>query len=453
MQTLLNQQVWIALHLLYANSSQALDVYQGFVAHYKKEIESNKKITVFKKLAQLHRKIDTVQTAGPFNIFEEHKSNYWLDIYNKNPKNHQIVLVGILIFGLKIDEIEQALKISKQKIRFFLNQIFKKIVVVQPTNRNNLSKHLTFRKINDHKVSDFFIRENLVEYSLNILGPREVKLIEDGFNYHSEYKGLSDRYKKITEDIRKTINYQMSAEDIRVTYMASHTNNLNEDYLQRFQGKKLLRNKVFIAGSTLAIICFSIIFLRPKWIKNVVENNAGQQILLQEVKSQMTASENNLDEINEKINLNELAVSVSESKIDSKSEILASKNQKLNPEPLDRSKTDTIKSNLNVSMTENKKVQKGGLYRGTIVVTDLDQVSDLFTDKIVNLGGKKAGEVQLGWRKNNQTSYYHFLISNSNLADIKSFLEKFGELNFKFEDHPRQVPDGVVRIIVEIKKQ
>ena len=163
MQVSLNQQLWIAIHLLYANSSQALDIYQEFVARYRKEIETNKKNSVFKKLATLHKKIETVQTAGPFNIFEEHKSTYWLDIYNRSTKNHLIVLIGVLIFDLKIDEIEQTLRISKQKIRFFLNQVFKNTTTLQPIITQDLNKSFRYRKINDQKVSDFFVRENVVE--------------------------------------------------------------------------------------------------------------------------------------------------------------------------------------------------------------------------------------------------------------------------------------------------
>ena len=452
MQVSLNQQLWIAIHLLYANSSQALDIYQEFVARYRKEIETNKKNSVFKKLATLHKKIETVQTAGPFNIFEEHKSTYWLDIYNRSTKNHLIVLIGVLIFDLKIDEIEQTLRISKQKIRFFLNQVFKNTTTLQPIITQDLNKSFRYRKINDQKVSDFFVRENVVEYTLNLLDPKQTKMIEEGFKNYPDYKSISNLYKKIVEDIQKTMNYQMSAEDIRVNYMATHTKNINESYIQRFQGKKKLKNKTLVGGSTLAIICFAVIFLRPKWIKNIVENNTGQQILLQEVKPQLTSIENNLDESRNKVSLNELEVNNTASSHLTTNKINDSKTTVETEMPVNP-KLESKKDTNIVATKENKAVKKGGLYRGTVEVTDLDQVSEHFTDKIVNLGGKKAGEVQLGWRKNDQTSYYHFLISTTNVEDIKAFLGKFGQLNFKFEDHPRQVPDGMVRIIVELKKQ
>lgn len=458
MQISLNQQIWVSVHLLYANSSQALDVYQSFVARYKKEIDGHKKNSIFKKLAAEYKKIEAVQTAGPFNVFEEHKSSYWLDIYNQNLKNPLIILVGVLIFDLKLDEIEQTLKISKQKIRFVLNQVFKQLVKTQPAPHLNTNKNLVYKKMNDKKVSDFFIRENVVEYSLGLLTAREERLIDDGFKYYPEYKALSTLYKSIADNIRKTTNYHMGSEDIRVTYLASHTDKINENYIKRFHGEKIFKNKFLVGGSTLGIILFVIIFMRPRWIKDVVENNSGQQILLQEVKPQLASTENNLDESENKVNLSELEVNDNRSKTDNQSkELTTAKSVAVKAkEPISPPIKSTAASGQEAAPVASHKpevAQKGGLYRGTIEVTDLDQVSEHFTDKIISLGGKKAGQVQLGWRKNKNTSYYHFLIANSNIDDIKGFLEKFGELSFAYEDHPRQVPEGMVRIILEIKKQ
>lgn len=457
MNSFLNQQLWVALHLLYSNSSQALDIYQSFIARFKNEVQSNKRILVFRKLAHINRRIDPIQTAGPFSIFEEHKSQYWEDLYQKNQKFDLVILLGVVIFDFKIDELEQSLKISKQKVRFLLNRIFKSTRPTLPI-ATIASKNFSFRKFEDHSVTDFHVRENLVEYALNLLSIKEKQLIESGFEKYPHYLAQVNLYKKIIDDIKQTLNYDMSVEDQRITYLAAHTKTINESYIQRVRGVKLKNNKSLVGVSATAVIIFAVVFLRPQWVKNVFEPDSAKQVFLQEVQPQQIAFENNLEETENKVNLSEMSVGESSIKT------------------LTNNMTNTTKSSVvenskpSISTTQTASAQKaetpfahdmaaksvnkhGGLYRGSIEVTDLDQVTQHLVEKVVSIGGKKAGDVSLGWKKNLTTSYFHFMIATANLEDLKAYLNKFGFLSIHFEDHPRQVPEGTSRLIIEIKQR
>lgn len=100
---------------------------------------------------------------------------------------------------------------------------------------------------------------------------------------------------------------------------------------------------------------------------------------------------------------------------------------------------------------EEKKA--GGLYRGVLTVTDINEVSFKITQRLVEMGGKKAGEVELGWKKSNTLVYYHFTLPENNIETMKEFLEKFGQLQLQYENHPRLMPVGVKRLIIEVKER
>lgn len=94
----------------------------------------------------------------------------------------------------------------------------------------------------------------------------------------------------------------------------------------------------------------------------------------------------------------------------------------------------------------------GFLYRGQIKVTNLDAITTKFIDKISEMGGRKAGDVPLGWRKG-AGSYFHFTIPETKLASIKEFLGEYGSFTLSKEKHERVMPDGIARIIIQMEEK
>jgi hypothetical protein len=102
-----------------------------------------------------------------------------------------------------------------------------------------------------------------------------------------------------------------------------------------------------------------------------------------------------------------------------------------------------------VSSTSSK--QKGSLYRGVISVVNLDATSDKFVEKITELGGRKAGEVELGWKKP-EGAYFHFTIPETKYEELTEYLREYGALKIQKEPHERVMPDGIIRLIISVSE-
>lgn len=101
---------------------------------------------------------------------------------------------------------------------------------------------------------------------------------------------------------------------------------------------------------------------------------------------------------------------------------------------------------------ERSKVSGGFLFRGTIQVTNLDPTANKFVEQINELGGRKAGEVELGWVRGN-TRYFHFTMPEAKYADFEKLIAEHGKPVLTKEPHPRKMPEGIVRIILVVSEK
>ncbi|QLY25655.1 hypothetical protein [Bdellovibrio sp. KM01] len=92
----------------------------------------------------------------------------------------------------------------------------------------------------------------------------------------------------------------------------------------------------------------------------------------------------------------------------------------------------------------------GFLYRGEIAVTNLSVVGPKITEKVKELGGRKAGGVELGWQKSPTSTYYHFTLPEAKYQDLTTFLGTYGKVHVNKEKHPRVMPDGIIRLIITV---
>ncbi len=118
--------------------------------------------------------------------------------------------------------------------------------------------------------------------------------------------------------------------------------------------------------------------------------------------------------------------------------------------------TNTAKENSTSAAAEDtEKKSAGFLYRGHLDVTNVEMNSPKITEKIIELGGRKAGEVDIGWKKSDTTYYYHFTLPEAKYDDLIEFFSGYTETELKKEKHPRVMPDGIIRLIITVdeKKQ
>lgn len=100
----------------------------------------------------------------------------------------------------------------------------------------------------------------------------------------------------------------------------------------------------------------------------------------------------------------------------------------------------------------DKKVAEGALYRGILRVTNLPATGPKIIEKIQELGGRKAGQVELGWNKTPSSSYFHFTMPQAKYDELVAFLATYGNAQIRKEKHPRIMPEGIVRLIIEVEE-
>ncbi len=93
---------------------------------------------------------------------------------------------------------------------------------------------------------------------------------------------------------------------------------------------------------------------------------------------------------------------------------------------------------------------KGYVYKQFMNLADLETLAPEITAKIIELGGEKAGEVELGWKKPNGR-YYHFIMPADNRETLVEFLKTYGALTEVKDPHVRVMPEGEERYILWIE--
>jgi hypothetical protein len=96
-------------------------------------------------------------------------------------------------------------------------------------------------------------------------------------------------------------------------------------------------------------------------------------------------------------------------------------------------------------------VNKGEVRRAQIEISDFETNWPVIKEKILALGGKNAGNTELGWQKRPGEANFHFSLPESNFSELEMFLGSFGPVRFATEKAPRVMPEGQIRIILTVK--
>ncbi len=101
---------------------------------------------------------------------------------------------------------------------------------------------------------------------------------------------------------------------------------------------------------------------------------------------------------------------------------------------------------------ENDQRMAGFVWRGSLKVEELtDDVAERVRKVIIDLGGTKAGQVELGYHQGQQR-YYHFILPEENYEKFLSVLNEEGIVQLTKERHPRVIRSGHMRIIMTVEE-
>ncbi len=443
MSLTIESRLWLATHLLYPNSSQAFDVYQSLVSQYDDSLKKNKTAFVFFKLSQIVDKIPAVNSNKSFHVFENQNIDKWQTIYKNSQKEQLVIFIGYFIFELTLQNISESLQISYEKTYFSFQQAFKKTVFTNA--KLDISDKIALKKFNQEKVSFLFTKESLIDYCLKNLSQKEMNQVKAGLETYPELQFSEKQYSKIVEQMRSLVENQKE----KVTKPLIQTSDTLSTQRNSIQFKNIfIEHKTLFTSVALSVLCLVIVMIRPQWIQQISQTSRDHFVVLQEIQPKPNLAENSLDD-RKKINLNELPLEA-RSQIEIQKQITVSGRENQIAIASATVKTGAKAPDSVAANSISKKT--GGLYRGVLLVTDINEVTPKITQKIVDIGAKKAGDVELGWRKSEKLSYYHFTLPENNIEAAKEFLSQFGSLQIQFENHPRLMPAGVKRLIIEVKE-
>lgn len=104
------------------------------------------------------------------------------------------------------------------------------------------------------------------------------------------------------------------------------------------------------------------------------------------------------------------------------------------------------------SGSQDPVLNQGFLYRGVLRTTNVEAVTPKIVEFLAQGGGRKAGQVDLGWRKGTG-SYFHFTIPEAKYEELEEFFREYGTLVISKERHPKVMPEGIVRLIVDVEEK
>ncbi len=97
--------------------------------------------------------------------------------------------------------------------------------------------------------------------------------------------------------------------------------------------------------------------------------------------------------------------------------------------------------------------RQGELYRGVVAVTNVQAVTPKLVEKVLELGGRKAGQVDLGWNKSGKSSYFHFTMPAGRYDELLLVFKEYGLLKIQKEKHERIMPEGIMRLIITVDEK
>lgn len=457
MNTSVESRLWLAVHLLYPNSSQAFDIFQAVVLQAESALIKNDRDLVYSKLVFAFDKITAVNSNLSFYEFELEEIDQWKIIYKSSQKIQLIIFVGILIFELKISDIAKHVKLNDEKTQFLFHQMFKKLV--QNSSKIKYSEQLDFKKQNDLKISYLYTYENLIEFCLGYLPEVEASKVRIGLELYPVLQTTRDEYLKVIHQIQN-LKVQRAKADIvnmksKLKIVSRQDESAEKEKEQKLSGVEtresnqkrisyFFKNKRALVGTMSGFILVMFVLTQFSSLSDYLVGADGLVVI------QKISKKPGLNFVTEDIAIESLpkpnqepSNEVVQNKDESKAAVAAQAETK----EVTIAKTDDTKLNQKISSAPS-----GGLYRGTIIVKNLKSTNQDLISKLTALGAKKAGEVELGWLKSNNTAYYHFTMSDSKINEARVFFQKTGKLDMKFESHPRLIPAGNKRFIIEVKE-
>lgn len=421
------KKLWVSCHLLYPNPSQARDIF-GLIVESGIDHKNSAYGQVFQgiqKLYRIYRRRIPVKSGSSNFEFTSTPMNYWKRVLQKCNKDETFIVMVVLLDLATFKDISRITRIAESKVKYLFNQSIKKMIA-SPALRFEQKKDIKLKEYNSHEVTNLFVSEYLIEHTLGLTDQNITEKLDNKLKDNNRY----------TDYRNEILKFKAELVDLTVSHHFDEVMKIygNTAQLQNLKKLEVKQQKRILSGLVLLILVVAGLIMRPKFLKTPMNETSAKKVVLEEIE----ISKNEAPEGQE---LPAVAI------VSNKVVAVVSAPAAVKPKPI---AVHTAKVNPTTSPV--KAVQSTGVYRGIITVTDFEQVTAIIRSRVIAIGGKKAGEVELGWIKNQNISYFHFIFPSEKREEIVTFIQQYGNLQYKFEPHPRVLPQGQSRFIIEVLK-
>lgn len=337
-----------------------------------------------------------------------------------------------------------------------------------------MSDENNFSKKGERKISSFIGQELLYDYITEQLDPEREKAVKEFLDNNREAQGDITKINNgiaYVERMSETVVSQPLIEQIKQPSSYLEVVLMKIRFDQWPQGLRLGLEALLVA---VGITCIALIL---PWHKIMSLKIGGTDVILTEVSHNDRTQENSSE-----MTAKEEAPEFTDEGTDQEVAATATAASKPTVTPIKPVVTPTVKPTpspvaaatpaktpapstapsgsegavaANVAgevATPAESKRQGYLYRATIDVTNVTAVSAKLAERIAELGGRKAGDVELGWKRGDG-SYFHFTIPESKYQDILTLFGEYGQLKINKEKHERIMPEGIIRLIINVDEK
>lgn len=389
----------------------------------------------------------------------------WIQFVEKNKIEDVAVLVTYVILKMDPKEIAEAFQVSVETIELRVYQNLKKINQIKKVSGISLVKErspvqtdgIELSKYNKRIMLPFFAENYVLDYVYNKLDPDRKK------SFEAELQNNSD-LKTVVQEIKSAIEYLTSISEVNISVRAiqqisiptSYTEIISEQ-LKIDQWPESIRWMSEALGVVIIVAVFAILMPWSQ-LMNQLFYASNKEVVLTEVKkikeielegAQIAHVPAQQDKpLYSDEGVTKAAVAVSPTPVTSPTPQEVKVVQIAKPSPTITPVAVAAAAGVSEATAA---VKTGFLFRGSLETSNLSVVSSRIRDQIEQFGGRKAGEVELGWKRGN-SSYFHFTVPESKYEELTQFLKSYGDFKIQKEKHERIMPDGIVRVIILVEE-
>lgn len=316
---------------------------------------------------------------------------------------------------------------------------------------------IKLKKYKNREMSDFVANQLLFEYARHTLDKERKKSVEKALESNQE---LQNEFIRLINGIQYCEKLSETlVNDVAIKQIEQQSSQVNYIVSRLRWHQWPLGFRWLVEAGVVAL--FLVIVLNVLPLNRIIHlgDGAETQTVIAEVDRKKKASSSELPDVNiEKPDFADEEVKQPVEKVTE--DRPPTPNVVANEKPVSAQGPKTPVKPIAVVATPTPPAEKstvaktsGAIYRGQFMVTNAEMVSPKIKEKIKELGGQKAGEVEIGWLKTPNVYYFHFTVPEAKLPELETLLKDFSTGKLVKEAHPRVMPDGIIRLLFTVEER